>query len=278
MRSRASVGRWVGIAFVIVWSLLPIYWALNGSLQTEADARSKPPNFFPAHPTLNNYSALFSGNSATSGQLWPSAVNSMIECGVSTVLTMVIATLAAYSFARMQFRGKNLLFYAVLATMAFPAYTTLIPLYQIMTAFGLVNTYVGIILVYASGFLPLATWILYNYLGSLPVSLEEAGLVDGATRMQVLFRIIGPLAWPGIISASIITFLSAWSQFLFPLVLASDITTQPMTVIVAGLQGQHTVPLTLLDAAGILVIVIPAVIALALNRYIVSGLLAGSVK
>jgi multiple sugar transport system permease protein len=178
----------------------------------------------------------------------------------------------------MKFRGRNVLFYAVLATMAFPAYATLIPLYQMMSGLGLVNTYTWIVLVYISGFLPLATWILYNYMSSLPVALEEAGQVDGASRMRVLWHVVLPLARPGIVSVAIITFLSAWAQFLFPLVLSSDLSTQPLTVVIAALQGRHTVPYSLMSAAGVIAVAVPAVIAVLLNRYIVSGLLTGSVK
>ena len=279
MKNRIPVVvRAVSIAFILLWSIVPIYWALKGSLQTEADARAIPAKYFPDHPTLDSYASLLGGGGATSAQFLRSALNSIIECGTATIVTITIATLAAYAFSRMQFRGRSILFYVVLITMAFPAYTTLIPLYQIMAALGLVNTYLGIILVQISGFLPLATWILHNYLGSLPKSLEEAGLIDGATRMQVLGRIILPLAWPGVVSATIITFLLAWSGFLFPLVLSSDISTQPLTVMVAGLQGLHTLPITLMNAAGVLVVIVPAVIALSLNRYIVNGLLAGSAK
>jgi multiple sugar transport system permease protein len=178
----------------------------------------------------------------------------------------------------MEFRFGKVLFYSVLFTMAFPPYTTLIPLYRIMTDLGLVNTYTGIVLVYVSGFLPLATWILYNYMSSLPVAIEEASQVDGASRMQVLWHVVLPLSLPGVISTAIITFLFAWAQFLFPLVLSSDLSTQPLTVVIAALQGRHTIPLTLMSAAGIIAIIVPAVIALTLNRYIVSGLLSGSVK
>jgi len=205
-------------------------------------------------------------------------VNISIECGVATVVTVLLSTLAAYAFARMTFRGRTVLFYSVLATMAFPPYTTLIPLYRIMSTFGLVNTYTGIVLVYVSGFLPLATWVLHNYFASLPMTIEEAGLIDGASRMQVLWYLLLPLARPGIISTALITFLFAWAQFLFPLVLSSDLSTQPLTVVIAALQGRHVVPSTLLSAAGILAIAVPAVLALSFNRYIVNGLLAGSAK
>ena len=278
MRNRSGALRWTGVVLILLWSLIPIYWALKSSLQTEADARATPVQYFPTSPTLQNYRTLLSGGGDVPDQIRRSAVNIVVECGLATVVTVVLATLAAYAFARMQFRGRRILFYSVLATMAFPAYTTLIPLYRIMSTFGLVNTYTGIVLVYVSGFLPLATWILHNYFASLPTSIEEAGLVDGANRMQVLWHLLLPLAVPGIISTALITFLFAWAQFLFPLVLSSDLSTQPLTVVIASLQGRHVVPSTLLSAAGVLTIAVPAVLALSFNRYIVNGLLAGSTK
>jgi multiple sugar transport system permease protein len=277
IRRRVRV-RWFGVAFILLWSLVPIYWTLNISLQTEGQAGSKPAHYVPPTPTLKNYVTLLGGSGSVSDQIRRSTINILVECAAATVVTVVLATLAAYAFARMTFRGRNLLFYSVLATMAFPAYTTLIPLYRIMSDFGLVNTYTGIVLVYVSGFLPLATWIMHNYLVSLPTAIEEAGQVDGAGRMQVLWHVLLPLAMPGIVSTAIITFLFSWTQFLFPLVLSTDISTEPLTVVVQALQGQHVVPTTLLSAAGVLAIVVPAVIGLTLNRYIVSGLLTGSVK
>ncbi|MGI4896464.1 MAG: carbohydrate ABC transporter permease [Janthinobacterium lividum] len=278
MRTRTPTLRWIGVALVLLWSLVPIYWALKTSVQTEGDARAAPAHYLPLHPTLDNYRALLTGSGDVATQIRRASLNIVVECGLATIVTVLLATLAGYAFARMQFRGRNVLFYAVLATMAFPAYTTLIPLYRIMSTFGLVNTYTGIVLVYVSGFLPLATWILHNYFASLPVSIEEAGLMDGAHRLQVLWYLLLPLARPGIISTALITFLFAWAQFLFPLVLSSDISTQPLTVVIAALQGRHVVPSTLLNAAGVLAVAVPAVLALIFNRYIVNGLLAGSTK
>jgi multiple sugar transport system permease protein len=276
--ARRFPGRPLGIAFMLVWTLLPLYWVLNTSLQTDAQASAKPANYIPPTPTISNYLTLLTGSSDIATSIRQSTVNICVECAASTVVTVVLAALAAYAFARMTFRGRRVLFYSALATMALPAYSTLIPLYRIMSTLELVNTYAGIVLVYVSGFLPLATWILYNYMSSLPIALEEAGQVDGATRMQVLWHVVLPLARPGIVSTAIITFLSAWAQFLFPLVLSSDLSTQPLTVAIAALQGRHTVPYSLMSAAGIVAVAVPAVIAVVLNRYIVNGLLAGSVK
>jgi ABC-type glycerol-3-phosphate transport system permease component len=278
MAARKPRLRWAGIAFILCWSLIPLYWALNISFQTDAQVGTRPAHYVPPTPTLRNFHALLAGAGDVPEQIRRSALNIFVECAAATLGTVLLATLAAYAFARMTFRGRNLILYGVLATMALPAYATLIPLYRIMSSFGLVNTYTGIVLVYISGFLPLATWIMHNYMMSLPVSIEEAALVDGASRMQVLYRVVLPLARPGIISTTIITFLFAWGQFLFPLVLSSDISTQPLTVVITSLQGRHEVPYALLSAAGILAIMLPAAIAVTLNRYIVSGLLTGSVK
>jgi multiple sugar transport system permease protein len=274
LKQRGRIARWAGSAAVLIWSLVPIYWALKTSLETEAAARAQ--NYVPLHPTLGNYATLLTRSGDLPGQIRRATLNIVIECGCATIVTVVLATLAGYAFARMKFRGHQTLFYAVLATMAFPAYTTLIPLYRIMSDFSLVNTYTGIVLVYVSGFLPLATWVLHNYFVSMPIGLEEAALIDGATRLQVLRRIVLPLARPGIISTALITFLFAWAQFLFPLVLSTDSSTQPLTVVIAALQGRHVVPSTLLNAAGVLAIAVPALLALGFNRYIVNGLLAGS--
>ena len=277
MRRRPSL-RSVGIAMILLWTLVPLYWTLNSSLQTDSQITAKPAHYLPPTPSLQHYTSLLFGSGDVAASVRRATLNIFVECAGATMVTVALATLAAYAFARMRFRGSKVLLYAVLFTMAFPPYTTLIPLYRIMTDLRLVNTYAGIVLVYVSGFLPLATWILYNYMSSLPRAIEESAQVDGATRMQVLWHVVLPLSRPGVISTAIITFLFAWAQFLFPLVLSSDLSTQPLTVVIASLQGRHVVPFTLLSAAGMIAIAVPAVIALTLNRYIVSGLLTGSVK
>lgn len=278
MRTRRHPVRAVAVVLVVLWSIVPIYWAAKTSLQTESAARSRPAEYVPLHPTLDNFRTLLSGKGDVAAGIRRSMLNIVVECGAATVVTVALAALAAYAFARFKFRGRTVLFYTILATMAFPPYTTLIPLYRIMSTFNLVNTYTGIVLVYVSGFLPLAVWVLHNYFAAIPASIEEAALVDGATRLQVFRHLMLPLATPGLISIALITFLFGWAQFLFPLVLSTDLSTQPLTVIIAALQGRHVVPSTVMSAAGMLAIVVPAAIALAFNRYIINGLLAGSTK
>jgi len=129
------------VVLIVLWSVVPIYWAVKMSLQTEGDARATPVQFIPIRPTLRNYARLLGTGSDVSEGIRQSTVNIVIECALATIVTILLATIAAYAFSRLHFRGKNIFFYAVLATMAFPPYTTLIPLYRIMSDLGLVNTY-----------------------------------------------------------------------------------------------------------------------------------------
>ncbi|HZL64089.1 MAG TPA: carbohydrate ABC transporter permease [Thermoleophilia bacterium] len=273
-----SAGRAVLITLILLWSAFPIYWALNTSFSTLNGAQSVPAHFVPSPFTAQNYRTLLSAGGGVGSQFWRSFVNATIESGLATVLTVVIALFAAYAFARLEFRGKRIILVAVLATLLLPVYATLIPLYRIMSTLHLVNTYLGIVLVYTSGFLPLAIWIMYNYFASVPRELEEAAFVDGATPVVALIRVMIPVSLPGIAATAIIVFLMGWAQFIFPLVLSSDLATQPVTVVVAALYGQRIVPFTLLNAIGVLAAALPAIIALLLNRYIVQGVMAGSIK
>jgi multiple sugar transport system permease protein len=280
-RPARLIGRLVTIAVILLWSLFPIYWALNTSLTTLGAADSAPAHYVPSplvSTTFRDIFGIHGAGNGVAGQLGHSLVNSAVESGLAMVLTVVIAVLAAYAFARMQFRFKRTIFVSVLATLLLPAYATLIPLYRIMASLSLVNTYLAVILVYTSGFLPLAIWILYNYFNTIPKELEEAAFVDGATPLRALVRVIIPVAMPGIAAAAIIAFLMGWAQFLFPLILTTDLSTQPVTVIVAALDEQRIVPFTLLMGCGVVAAAIPGVLALVLNRYIVQGMTAGSVK
>ena len=280
-RPARALGRTAAIAVILLWSLFPIYWALNTSLSTLSGADSTPAHYFPSPLTATSYRAVLGiggAGAGISGQLGRSLLNSIIESGAAMVLTVVIAVFAAYAFARLRFAFKRTIFVSVLATLLLPAYATLIPLYRIMASLGLVNTYIAVILVYVSGFLPLAIWILYNYFKAIPPELEEAAAVDGASPMGALLRVVVPVAAPGIAAAAIITFLLGWAQFLFPLILTTDISTQPVTVIVAALNQQRVVPFTLLMACGVIAAAIPGILALVLNRYIVQGITAGSIK
>ena len=281
MRRRLrGTGRSIALALVVVWSLFPVYWALKTSLSTNAAAQQAPAQLFVTHPIVAGYQALFGAgpeSADAAGGIARSLINIVVETTGATVLTLVIAVVAAYAFARLRFRLKGPLFYAVIATLTLPVYATLIPLYRIMSDLGLVNTYLGIILVYTSGFLPLALWIMYNVFMALPASIEEAARIDGATTLQAFGRVVLPTARPGIAATAIVTFLFGWGQFIFPLVLSSSSSTEPLTVLLAAIDSRN-VPYTIINAAAIVAVAIPALIVFLLNRWIVTGITAGSLK
>jgi len=279
-RQALGPGRILGLLVVAMWSLFPVYWALKTSLSTNGAAQQVPVQWFPVHPTIVSYEALFGAGpeaADAAGGIAQSLINIVVETAGATVLTLAVAVVAAYAFARLRFRLKTALFYAVIATLTLPVYATLIPLYRIMSDIGLVNTYVGIILVYTSGFLPLAMWIMYNVFLALPKSMEEAARIDGASTLQAFVRVVLPTAKPGIAATAIVTFLFGWGQFIFPLVLSSSTATEPLTVLLAAIDSRN-VPYTIINAAAMVAIAVPAVIVFLLNRWIVTGITAGSVK
>ncbi len=274
------VARIIALAIVVLWSLFPIYWALKTSLSTNVAAQSTPVQWWPGHLKFTAYQALFGAGPESqdaAGGIARSLINITVEATGATILTLIVSVLGAYAFARLHFRLKGVLFYGVIATLMLPVYATLIPLYRIMADLRLVDTYTGIILVYTSGFIPLAMWIMYNVFMALPRAIEEAAFMDGASTMQAFRKVVLPMARPGIAATAIVTFLFGWSQFIFPLVLSSSSTTQPLTVLLAAIDSRD-VPYTIINAAAIVAVAVPAVIVFFLNRWIVTGITAGSVK
>ncbi|MCB8836352.1 carbohydrate ABC transporter permease [Aurantimonas sp. VKM B-3413] len=274
------------ILVLVLWSLGPIYWALATSLTRPDELVSRTPHFFPPHVTFQHYARLFGGSSVSQGNtvqsVWPefsaALLNSLVTSLGATVVTVAIAAFGAYAFVRLRFPGRNILFILVVATMAIPAYTVMIPLYRLMIQLGLIDTYVGITLIYTSAFLPLALWLMRTVYQAMPIALEEAAWLDGAGRIYTLVRIVLPLAAPGLIAAALLTFLNAWGQFIVPLVFSPTLATKPLTVLIPEFVTRNYVDYGLMNAAGILAIIPPIVLVIFLNRYLVSGLMAGAQK
>jgi multiple sugar transport system permease protein len=236
--------------------------------------------FLELHPNPVGYQAIFgSGPDVTqaNGGIATSLINSVVESGGAMIMTIIIAVFGAYAFARLRFRLKPVLFYGILFTLALPTYATLIPLYKIMIDLHGVNTYWGIIVVFASGLLPLSMWIIYNTFLTIPAAIEEAALVDGAGTLQTFFRIALPIAAPGIAASAIIAFLFAWGQFIFPLVLSNNNATEPLTVWMSSLQTREP-PYNIINAAALISVAVPTLLVVGVHRWIVQGIVAGSVK
>ncbi|WP_204337101.1 carbohydrate ABC transporter permease [Rhizobium leguminosarum] len=274
---------WTGVVILLIWSLGPIYWTIASSVTPSEDFSTRPINFFPQHFTLDHYSRLLGINIARIGgvevfkQFRAALLNSVVTSIAATLLCVAISSLGAYAFTRLQFPGRKALFVAVVATLAIPAYAVLIPLYQIMIKLHLVDTYLGVSLIYVSAFLPLSLWLLRSVFEALPIALEEAAQLDGAGRLYIFFNIVLPLAGPGLTAAAILTFLGAWGQYLVPLIFSPQ-ATKPLTVLIPEFVTKNFIDYGLITASGSIAIVIPALVVIFLNRYLVSGLLAGSVK
>lgn len=274
---------WSGLSLLLVWSLGPIYWTIVSSVTPTADFSVRPIHFFPQNFTFDHYSRLLGINISRIGgvEVWKqfraALFNSLVTSIAATVLCVAISSLGAYAFTRIRFPGRGALFAAVVATLAIPAYAVLIPLYQIMIKMQLVDTYVGVALIYVSAYLPLSLWLLRSVFDALPLALEEAAQLDGAGRLYIFFKIVLPLAGPGLTAAAILTFLGAWGQYLVPLIFSPQ-ATKPLTVLIPEFVTKNFIDYGLITASGSIAIIIPALVVIFLNRYLVSGLLAGSVK
>ncbi|MBB3429002.1 multiple sugar transport system permease protein [Rhizobium sp. BK312] len=274
---------WAGVAVLLIWSLGPIYWTLASSVTPTEDFSARPIHFFPRHFTLDHFSRLFGIDIARIGgvQVWSqfraALINSIVTSVAATLLCVAISALGAYAFTRIQFPGRGFLFAAIVATLAIPGYAVLIPLYRIMISLHLVDTYVGVALIYVSAYLPLSLWLLRSVFEALPIALEEAAQLDGAGRLYIFFNIVLPLAGPGLTAAAILTFLGAWGQYLVPLIFSPQ-ATKPLTVLIPEFVTKNFIDYGLITASGSIAIIIPALVVIFLNRYLVSGLLAGSVK
>ena len=281
---------YVGFALFLIWVLFPLYFTVLSSFMTPSEIGVKPFHWWPENPTLANYIAIFTGDSApfSTGQdggivsstdavarLVP-AIGRSLLVGVAVVASnLIIAGAAGYAFSRYEFRGSTVAYLLLLASRVVPAIAVVLPFFVAFRHLGLLNTSLALIISYNAFTLPLAIWLLKTYFDSVPRELEEAAKVDGASRLRCLLMIVTPIARPGLIAAGLLVFLEAWSEFFYSLVLTNSLTVPP---VVAGLQNLQQFSWTTLAAATMFTVVPPVLIALAFQRYIVAGLAAGSVK
>jgi multiple sugar transport system permease protein len=277
--------RVAGIALLVAWSLGPLAIGVATSISTQREVNAIPTKWIPDDPTLDSYSALLGDSSADvgpafnvasdAGAFGQSLLNSTLLTVIATVVILIVAVLAGYGFSRLRFSGSNLLLGAVLATIIIPVFTLVVALFRLMADFDLINTYLGLVLVFVSTQAPLAIWLFYNYCRELPPDAEEAALIDGCTRLQAFGRVVLPQMRSGIAALTAIIMLAVWGQFLIPLLLTSTIETKPVTVVITEFIGKYTTNYPLLTAAGVLAMIPPAIVALALNRHIRGMLSAG---
>lgn len=280
------LGFYLATLVLLLWSLGPVYWALATSLTPPNALVSDHLRLWPDTVTFEHYAKLFGATSTSQGNevqsVWPqfsrAFINSLFTSLAATVATVAIAAFGAWAFVRLRFPGRDFVFIVIVATLGVPAYTVMIPLYRIMIGAGLVDTYLGVTLIYVSAFLPLALWLMRSVYQSMPLSLEEAAWLDGASKLYTLVRIVLPLAGPGLVATAILTFLSAWGQFMVPLVFSPTLSTKPLTVLIPEFVTRNYVDYGLMNAAGVIAIVPPVLLVIFLNRFLVQGLMAGASK
>ena len=250
----------------------PLYWALVSSFTPEARLYEAP-GLLPGAVTLDHYRALFGGR-----DFWTPIRNSLVVAGATTVCCVTVGALAAYAIARLRFRGRGLVLGGMLAASLLPQIAVVPPLFELLRALGLIDTYPGLVLPYCTVAMPLTVWLLASYFRQLPLDVEEAARVDGAGRLRALWEVVLPLAAPGLATTAVLTFIYCWNELLFALSVTSTAARQTVPVAIALVRGQYQVPWGEILAAAV-VSTLPVVVLIVLfQRRIVSGLTAGAVK
>ncbi len=275
--SPRQISFWLlAIVLVLFYALVPVVWMISLSLKP-AETLSTERGFFYGifHPDFANYDAIFSGSLFTRP-----LVNSLVVAGVSTLIAIALAAMAAYALSRLEFRGKTLILSTALAVAMFPPISIVGSLFDIWRDIGLYDTLPGLIIPYMTFTLPLAIYVLSAFFREIPWELEQAAQVDGATPFQAFRKVIVPLAAPGVFTAAILVFIFAWNDFIFANVLTSTNNARTVPPALAFFTGesQFEQPIGAISAAAVVVTVPIVIMVLIFQRRIVAGLTAGAVK
>lgn len=282
---------------LLAYLLAPVFWLASSSLQTEREIVSVPPHWVPEHPTLQNFQAILSAGlglaqvaapagdpasggfiPSTAGSLLPAMGNSLIVSAAVVVLNLLVGVPAAYAIAKVRFRGRGLALYAVLATRVIPDIALVVPFFLVVRRLGMLDSLGALVVTYLAVTVPFSVFVLASTFEGLPDDLDRAARVDGCSRVQALLRVTLPLARPALVAVGLFAFLASWNEFLLALMFTQTKASQTLPIIVAAFTSDFTVSFSFLNAAGVLAVVPPVVLALVFECYIVSGLTAGAVK
>ncbi|WP_366144624.1 carbohydrate ABC transporter permease [Caballeronia sp.] len=270
-RRRATGWHFVGLLIVFLTSVFPFYWMVTTSLKSQADALAVPP-VWVFTPTLSHYiDALFEHDVAHS------LLNSLIVASSATFLSLLLGTPAAYALARFEFRGKEDLWFWFISNRMVSPVVLAVPFFLIATKLDLVDTHIVLILLYLTFSLPIVVWICTDQFRSIPVELDEAARLDGASPWRIFWRINLPLAMPGIVVSAIFAFIFSWNDLLYALVLTrTDAITSPVAA--TSYMSGYELPWGEIMATGTLIVLPMVVFALAVSGRLVQGLTMGAVK
>jgi multiple sugar transport system permease protein len=285
-------------ALFLVYVLAPVAWLASSSVQQEAEITSRPPHWIPQQPTLENFEAIFqarekkvtyetrrAGDPATGGyipstarDLLPAMWNSLIVAVAVVILNLVVGVPAAYAMAKIRFIGRSSSIYFMLTTRVIPDIALVVPFFLFIHKLGLLDHLASLIITYLAITVPFTVFILVGYFESLPDELDKAARVDGCSRLQTLLHVYVPLAVPSLVAVVLFTFLTSWNEFLLALMFTQTPASQTMPIVVAAFTSDFTISFSFINAAGVLAVIPPVLLAVVFERYIVSGLTAGAVK
>jgi multiple sugar transport system permease protein len=268
---------------VPVWLfiLLPIAWLVISSISTRAELLSVPIHWIPQNPTLRNYIDILTPGTVTSevARTFKATLrNSLIIASSVTAISLVVGSLAAYALVRINTPFRSGVLIGIMSTRMIPEVSLVIPLYILAARLRLLNTPMVLIATYLCFALPFAIWLMAAFFQTIPMELEDAALIDGCSRLKILFQIILPISTPGLVSTAIFVFMTAWDEFFFALIFTSTEAAKTVPVAIAEFTGRYVVDVTAMMTGGVLAAIPPVLLALIFQRYIVSGLTSGAVK
>jgi multiple sugar transport system permease protein len=269
----APMLRWAAGLFVVVNGFFPAVWILFTSLKTETELVQKPITWWPEVATMENYVRAF-----TDQPLLHYLKNSVIVASSATVLSLLVAALAAYAIARLNLKRRELILTCIVGSSMFPLVTLLVPIFETMRTLGWLNSYAALILPYVVLNLPVCTLVLVSFFQGIPRDLENAAMIDGCTRIGALWHVVVPLAAPGVFTAGILAFVNAWDEFLLALSLNSSPEVRTLPVGITLYQGEFTFPWPIISAALIVAIVPIAILIAVFQERVVGGLTQGGLK
>lgn len=274
-RARIDDGlNYLGLLVVLLFFGIPLLWILSLSLRTQEDILVTTVNPVPASPTLGNY-----GEVLSSAQFPRFLFNSALLSLMGSLGAMLVAAPAAYAFSRMVFRGRKALLIGVLALQMISPLVLAFPLYRYFASLGLLDSIPVTGLVYIAILMPLATWMLKGFFDGIPTELDDAAMIDGASRWTAFRRVILPVALPSLTAVFVIAALLAWAEFVVPFILLSDPSNLPISVGILNFQGNYATNATGILAAGSVLAIAPAILLfVVLQRYIVGAFVAGALK
>ncbi|MBC7706827.1 MAG: carbohydrate ABC transporter permease [Rhodoferax sp.] len=273
-RSRpADWARWVLVLVALALVLFPFYWMVNTSLKPASEIFLSPPTFTSPNWSFDAYSTVL-----TQRPFARYFFNSLVVTLGTTVLSVTLAAFAAYGFTRFFPRGATPFVIFLLFTKMLPETLLIIPYFQLMSDLGLLNSYLALVLAYSSFALPFSVWMLIGFFRSIPRAIDEAAMMDGASYLQTFFRVILPLAKPGLVAVALFTFLIAWNSYLWALVLTTDSTMHVLSVGVANMVGEYRVQWNELMAAAVIAALPVMVLFSLLEKHLINAITSGAVK